>query len=82
MHHKIMISDSTMGKTRDACRRLEINSASAEAIEKLPGITHADAMEMLRRRPFRSWENVQTALSWDSAFVEQLQQSGARVSGS
>jgi hypothetical protein len=38
-------------------------------------------MECLRRRPFKSWENVETALSWDQEFIEQLRKSGARVDG-
>ncbi|MGV3771429.1 MAG: ComEA family DNA-binding protein [Verrucomicrobiales bacterium] len=62
-------------------RKIEINSASAASLQQLPGISEADAMEMLRRRPFKSWENIQVALNWDSEFLEHLQQSGACVSG-
>ena len=58
---------------------INLNTAGEDDIAKLPGVEYLDAMEILRRRPFKSWEHLKATLDWEPGLVEQLQKLGVSV---
>lgn len=55
---------------------VNLNTASRDELERVPQIGKERADELVRRRPFSSWEEVKRVPGFEEGMVENLRQSG------
>jgi hypothetical protein len=58
---------------------IDLNSASEGVLASLPSLDRAIALEIVRRRPYKSWEDFKQALGFDEDYARLLRRAGARV---
>ena len=58
---------------------VDLNTASLEALQTLPGVDLRAAYDLLLWRPYLTWEEVGFVPGFDDAKVATLRQAGARV---
>src|SRR5256885_15135027 len=59
--------------------RIFLNSANDRALAGLPLIGPDIAKEIIRRRPFKSWEDFKQALGFDQDMIELFREAGATL---
>ena len=62
-----------------ALRWVDLNSASAAEIEKLPGVNLATAEAIVGRRPLRGWDDLRGLPGVSEGLIKQLRSTGARI---
>jgi DNA uptake protein ComE-like DNA-binding protein len=78
---------STSGQTREGKRhgaahshhRINLNAASEEELSHLPGLSRDWALEIVRRRPIKSWEELKSALNLDQNVIDDLKEQGVTL---
>ncbi|CAN7380872.1 hypothetical protein LJR219_002310 [Phenylobacterium sp. LjRoot219] len=58
---------------------VDLNSASIEALQTLPGVDLRAAYDLLLWRPYLTWEEVAFVPGFDTARAGELRDAGARV---
>lgn len=58
---------------------VDLNSASIEQLQSLPGVDLRAAYDLLLWRPYLSWEEVAFVPGFDRPRIEQLKAAGAAV---
>ena len=62
-----------------ALRWVDLNSASAVEIEKLPGVNLRTAEAIVARRPLRGWDDLRGVPGISEGLIKQLRMTGARI---
>lgn len=58
---------------------VDLNSASIEQLQTLPGVDLRAAYDLLLWRPYLNWEEVSFVPGFDRSRVEELKEAGAAV---
>jgi DNA uptake protein ComE-like DNA-binding protein len=58
---------------------VDLNTASIEALQTLPGVDLRAAYDLLLWRPYLTWEEVAYVPGFDTARAGELREAGARV---
>lgn len=61
-------------------RTIDINHATVDELARLEGVGRERAQEIIRRRPFRNWEDVRQIPGLEEKVLEALQR-GATIGG-
>ncbi len=56
---------------------IDLNSADADALGRVRGLTRDVAVEVIRRRPFKSWEDFKLAFGLDEENAREFRRGGA-----
>lgn len=67
------------GETHHEMRRINLNTADRKEIEDLPMVGPQRAAELIRARPFRSWEDVAKVPGFSLGMVDDLRSGGAEL---
>ena len=62
-----------------ALRWVDLNSATAGEIEKLPGVNLSTAEAIVARRPLRGWDDLRGLPGVSEGLIKQLRATGARI---
>jgi DNA uptake protein ComE-like DNA-binding protein len=62
-----------------APRWVDLNSATAGEIEKLPGVNLNTAEAIVARRPLRGWDDLRGLPGVSQGLIKQLRATGARI---
>ncbi len=62
-----------------ALRWVDLNSATAGEIEKLPGVNLRTAEAIVARRPLRGWNDLRGLPGVSEGLIKQLRSTGARI---
>jgi len=62
-----------------ALRWVDLNSATAVEIEKLPGVNLNTAEAIVARRPLRGWDDLRGLPGVSEGLIKQLRSTGARI---
>ncbi len=62
-----------------ALRWVDLNSASAGEMEKLPGVNLSIAEAIVARRPLRGWDDLRGLPGISEGLIKQLRSVGARI---
>ncbi len=62
-----------------ALRWVDLNSATAVEIEKLPGVNLITAEAIVARRPLRGWDDLRGLPGVSEGLIKQLRSTGARI---
>ncbi|HXN45063.1 MAG TPA: helix-hairpin-helix domain-containing protein [Bryobacteraceae bacterium] len=62
-----------------ALRWVDLNSATAVEIEKLPGVNLTTAEAIVARRPLRGWDDLRGLPGVSEGLIKQLRATGARI---
>jgi len=57
----------------------DLNSASPEEIAKLPMVGPDRANDVVRNRPYRNWEDLETIPGISKGMIDDLKSGGARI---
>jgi DNA uptake protein ComE-like DNA-binding protein len=69
------------GETHHELRRVNLNTASKEELADLPMVGPKRADDLIRSRPFRSWEDVAKVPGFDLGMIDDLKSGGAELGG-
>ncbi len=58
---------------------VDLNSATAGEIEKLPGVNLSTAEAIIARRPLRGWDDLRGLSGVSEGLIKQLRATGARI---
>ena len=58
---------------------VDLNSATAGEIEKLPGVNLTTAEAIVARRPLRGWDDLRGLSGVSEGLIKQLRATGARI---
>ena len=58
---------------------IDLNSASAEEIAKLPMVGPDRANDIVRNRPYRNWEDLEKTPGISKGMIDDLKSGGARI---
>ena len=58
---------------------VDLNTASAEQLDKVGGLGHDRVQRIIRNRPFRSWDDLKRVEGFGDTLVEDLRQKGAAL---
>ena len=61
---------------------VNLNTASRDELERVPQIGKDRVEELMRRRPFSSWEEVKRVPGFEEGMVDNLRESGVQLQGS
>jgi DNA uptake protein ComE-like DNA-binding protein len=67
------------GETHHELRRVNLNSASKEELADLPMVGPKRADDLIRARPFQSWEDVAKVEGFDLGMIDDLKSGGAEL---
>ncbi len=60
---------------------IDLNSASAQELEKVGGLGRERAQRIVKARPFHSWDDVKRIEGFSDTLVNDLKQAGASLGG-
>ena len=60
---------------------VDLNSASAEELDRIGGLGHERVQRIVENRPFRSWEDLRRVEGFGGALVDDLKNAGATLGG-
>lgn len=60
-------------------RIVDLNTAPEEELADLPMVGPKRARELMRHRPFKSWDDVQNVPGFDGGMIDDLKSGGARI---
>ncbi len=60
---------------------VDLNSASAEELDRIGGLGHERVQRIVENRPFRSWEDLRRVEGFGGTLVEDLKNAGATLGG-
>ena len=58
---------------------VDLNSASAEDLDRVGGLGQDRVRRIIESRPFKSWEDLQRVEGFGGTLIEDLKQAGARL---
>lgn len=58
---------------------LNLNSASAEELDRVGGLGHDRVQRIVENRPFRSWDDLKRVEGFGGTLVEDLKNAGATL---
>lgn len=67
------------GETHHETRRVNLNTADRQEIEDLPMVGPQRAEELIRARPFRSWDDVAKVPGFNLGMIDDLRSGGAEL---
>lgn len=68
---------STIGNAQG----VDLNSASAEELDRVGGLGHDRVERILKNRPFRSWDDLRHVEGFGGTLVDDLRKQGASLGG-
>jgi DNA uptake protein ComE-like DNA-binding protein len=69
------------GETHHERRVVDLNTASEDELAELPMVGRKRAEDLVRHRPFKSWEDVEGVPGFDKGMVDDLKSGGATIGG-
>jgi DNA uptake protein ComE-like DNA-binding protein len=66
-------------ETHHENRRIDLNHATVEELASLPMIGKSRAEQLVKARPFRSWEDVEKVPGFSKGLVDDLKSGGAEL---
>jgi DNA uptake protein ComE-like DNA-binding protein len=69
------------GETHHENRIVDLNYVSEEELANLPMVGKQRAQDLIRHRPFRSWEEVEKVPGISKGMVDDLKSGGAQLGG-
>jgi competence protein ComEA len=60
---------------------VDLNTASAEQLDRVGGLGHDRVQRLIQSRPFRSWDDVKQVEGFGDTLVEDLKKKGATLGG-
>lgn len=58
---------------------VDLNSATAEELDRIGGLGEERARRIAENRPFRSWDDLKRVEGFSDTLVDDLRQAGARL---
>ncbi|HEX6977703.1 MAG TPA: helix-hairpin-helix domain-containing protein [Alphaproteobacteria bacterium] len=68
-----------MAQTQAPTRMVDLNSASVDEIAQLHMVGRERAADLVRHRPFRSWQDIGRVPGFSIGMIENLKNSGATI---
>jgi competence protein ComEA len=60
-------------------KNVDLNSASAEELDRIGGLGHERVQRIVENRPFRSWEDLRRVEGFGGTLVDDLKNAGATL---
>jgi DNA uptake protein ComE-like DNA-binding protein len=60
-------------------QRIDLNHCGVDDLAKLPMVGRKRAENLMRHRPFKSWDDVERVLGFDKGMVDDLKCGGAHL---
>jgi competence ComEA-like helix-hairpin-helix protein len=60
---------------------VDLNSASAEELDRIGGLGHERVQRIIQNRPFQSWDDLKRVEGFSDKLVEDLKNAGATLGG-
>jgi DNA uptake protein ComE-like DNA-binding protein len=67
------------GQTHHEQSNINLNTASAEELARLPMVGPTRANDVVRNRPYRNWEDLEKIPGISKGMIDDLKSGGARI---
>lgn len=79
-HHPGLGEPRSHGETHHENLNIDLNRSSEQELAELPMVGQKRAEELIRNRPFKSWDDVERVPGISKGMVDDLKSGGARIS--